>query len=129
MRKVLLVVVASVLISIMSAVTIEAKVLSMTKIKVSEAHFFFRKGIPTQPQYVITDFGPSNINFLEAVDVVIDHEGAVEGVQLIYTPRDGFRREVFLCGIGGWMFKRPKGQVIQREITVRVITIEELFGS
>ncbi len=105
-----------------------AEVIKSKRIRVAEVHILFPSGSPTEAPFVMTDFGPSNINFLEAVDIVVDKRGDLQGVRLIYTPGDGFRRDVYLHQVQGWILRQPRGRAISKEITVRIVTVDELIG-
>jgi len=80
----------------------EAEVKSVAKVKLSEVQIFLQQRWPTQPQYVMTSFSS------------------------VYTPGDGFRRDVFLRGVRGWLFKRPNLGSLYKEVKVRVVTTDEL---
>ena len=84
------------------------------------------KAFPTELGYVITNFGPGNINFLERVDVVVDKEGRVQGLQLVYTPPDGFKRYVFLAGKRSLVVQEARPGSLKKRVLFRVITTEEL---
>ncbi|WP_297058335.1 hypothetical protein [Thermosulfurimonas sp.] len=84
------------------------------------------KAFPTELGYVITNFGPGNINFLERVDVVVDKEGRVQGIQLVYTPPDGFKRHVFLAGRRTLIVQEARPGSLKKRVLFRVITTEEL---
>jgi len=81
---------------------------------------------PTELGYVTTNFGPGNINFLERVDLVVDREGRIQGIQLVYTPPDGFRRHVFLAGNRNLVVKEARETSLRKRVIFRVITTEEL---
>jgi len=117
-----------VLVIIFSAFFAHAEVIKSRRIRVAEVHLLFPDGSPTEAPFVMTDFGPSNINFLEAVDIVVDKRGDLQGVRLIYTPGDGFRRDVYLHQVQGWILRQPRGRAISKEITVRIVTVDELIG-
>jgi len=104
----------------------EAEVKSVAKVKLSEVQIFLQQRWPTQPQYVMTSFSSGNIKFLDVVDIVLDRQGQVVGVRLVYTPGDGFQRDVFLRGVRGWLFKRPTLGSLYKEVKVRVVTTDEL---
>ncbi len=104
----------------------EGRVLSAKTVRVAELHVFLRQLPPTAPKYVMTDFTPGNIKFLQRMDIVLDGDGEVEGVVLVYTPGDGFRRSVFLKGVKGWSFKSPNLGSLYKDIMIRVITADEL---
>ncbi len=76
--------------------------------------------------YILTDFGPGNIHFLERVDIVLDQEGRIGGLNLVYTTADGFRRHVFLRDILGWSFCEIKPGSKGKRVTIRVITSQDL---
>jgi len=84
------------------------------------------RGFPTELGYVMTNFGPGNINFLERVDVVVDREGRVQGLQVVYTPPDGFRRHVFLSGPRSLVVEEARPGSLKKRILFRVITTDEL---
>ncbi len=84
------------------------------------------KAFPTELGYVITSFGPGNINFLERIDLVVDREGRVQGLQVVYTPPDGFRRHVFLAGKRSLVVQEARPGSLKKRILFRVITTEEL---
>ncbi len=90
------------------------------------AYFLVDKRPPTTLGYVFTDFGPGNINFLERVDIVLDKEGRVTGVLLVYTPPDGFRRQVFLPDPRGWVFQEVRPQAKGKKVLIRTVTSTEL---
>ena len=105
----------------------EAKVLSSRVIRLYSAYFFVtHPPQPTDLQYYMVNFGPGNIKFLKQVDIVLDNEGRVQGVQLIYTLPDGFRRKTFLRGVSGWTFKRARKNSISNSVLIRVVTTDEL---
>lgn len=103
----------------------EGEVLSSMRLKVNEVVFFIPKGESTYPG-LISQFGPGNLRFLERVDIVLDKEGAVEGVMVVYTPADGFRRRVFLRGVEGWMMKEARGGQFGWDVLIRVVTTDEI---
>ncbi len=84
------------------------------------------KTFPTELGYVVTNFGPGNINFLERVDVVVDREGRIQGFRLVYTPPDGFRRQVFLAGNRSLIIQEARPGSLKKKILFRVITTEEI---
>ena len=84
------------------------------------------KAFPTELGYVITSFGPGNINFLERIDLLVDREGRVQGLQVVYTPPDGFRRHVFLAGNRSLIIQEARPESLKKRILLRVITTEEL---
>ena len=110
------------LISFVVLSVAEAEVKSVTRVKLSEVQIFLQQ----QPPYVMTSFSSGNIKFLDTVDIVLDRQGQVVGVRLVYTPGDGFRRDVFLRGVKGWLFKRAKLGALYKEVKVRVVTSDEL---
>lgn len=103
----------------------EGDVISSVRLKVSELVFFMPKGESPYPG-LISQFGPGNLRFLERVDIVLDKGGAVEGVMVVYTPTDGFRRRVFLRGVEGWMLKEARGGQFGWEVLIRVVTTDEI---
>lgn len=103
----------------------EGEVISSVRLKVSEVVFFMPKGEGTYPG-LISQFGPGNLRFLERVDIVLNKEDAVEGVMVVYTPADGFRRRVFLRGVEGWMIKEARGGQFGWEVVIRVVTADEI---
>jgi len=100
-----------------------AEVLLEQKIKISEVQIFSTENYPQ----VLLSFAPGNIHFLDGIDLVVDTEKKVIGVNLHYRLGDGFRRSAFVQGFKGWMIKYPKDGTLFKEITVRVLTPDELF--
>ncbi|GEM_PF-1299290 len=105
--------------------TCKGEVISSTRLKVTEVVFFMPK-LETSYPGLISQFGPANLRFLERVDIVVDKEGAVEGLMVVYTPSDGFRRRVFLKGIEGWMIKEARGGQFGWDVLIRVVTTDEI---
>ncbi len=103
-----------------------AEVLKVEEKELYAAYFFAEKRPPTTLGYIFTNFGPGNINFLERVDIVLDNEGRVAGVLLVYTPADGFRRHVFLADCSGWMFEEKREGSIGKKVIIRIVTTHEL---
>lgn len=85
------------------------------------------KAFPTELGYVITNFGPGNLKFLEEVDVVVDKEGRVQGIQIIYTPPDGYRRQVYLAGNRTLIVKEARPGSLKKRVLFKVVTSEELL--
>ncbi|RUM89887.1 MAG: hypothetical protein DSZ24_00155 [Thermodesulfatator sp.] len=105
----------------------EAKVLRQVEKEVYAVYIIPAPvGFPTELGYVMTNFGPGNVNFLERVDLVVDREGRVQGIQVVYTPPDGFRRHVFLRGPRSLVIEEPQPGSHKKRIFLRVITTEEL---
>jgi len=100
-----------------------SEVLFEQKIKVSEFRIFSKENYPQ----VLLSFVPGNIHFLDEIELVVDNERRVIGVNLYYRLGDGFRRKVFIQDFNGWMIKYPKDGFLFKEITVRVLTPDELF--
>ena len=100
-----------------------SEVLFQQKIKVSEVQIFSTENYPQ----VLLLFASGNIHFLDGIDLVVDNEKKVIGVNLHYRLGDGFRRSAFIQGFKGWMIKYPKDGTLFKEITVRVLTPDELF--
>lgn len=104
-----------------------AKVISRIRVNLYSVYFYMEKQLPpTSADYVMTNFGPGNIKFLETVDIVLDKEGRVAGVQFIYKLPDGYRRKTFLSNVMGWTFKRAKRRGTSKIITLRLVTTDEL---
>ncbi len=109
------------------ASSVQATILSVKKQKVYGAHFFLgHKLLPTQISYIMTDFGPGNIKFLEAIDIVVDLYHQFQGISITYTPPDGYRRQIYLYRPRGWVLEAPTPKAVFKEITIRVITPDEL---
>lgn len=102
-----------------------AEVLVSKRVKVSEVKVY---GVEPSDAQVVTSFGPGNIKSLEGMDVVVDQEGRILGVCLVYRLADGFLRRAFLEGAKGWLLKEPKEGSLQKEVTLRVVTVEELLS-
>lgn len=100
-----------------------AEVLLEQKIKVSEVQIFSTESSPQ----VLLSFAPGNLHFLDGVDLIVDKEKRVVGVNLYYRLGDGFLRSAFVPGFKGWMIKYPKDGAFYKEIRLRVITPDELF--
>ncbi len=105
---------------------VSAEVLRTEEKELYAAYFFVENRPPTTLGYIFTNFGPGNINFLERVDIVLDNEGRLAGVLLVYTPADGFRRHVFLADCSGWMFEEKREGSIGKKVIIRVVTTHEL---
>ncbi len=105
---------------------LRAEVLSVEEKELYAAYFFVDKRPPTTLGYIFTDFGPGNINFLERVDIVLDEEGRVAGILIVYTPTDGFRRHVFLPHPYGWVFQEVRPNARGKKILIRTVTSSEL---
>ncbi|OAG27638.1 hypothetical protein [Thermodesulfatator autotrophicus] len=114
------------LIFLLWASVCQAMVLSQQEKNLYAAYFFAPERPPTTLGYVFTNFGPGNINFLERVDIVLDRDGKVAGVLLVYTPTDGFKRHVFLRDITGWMFQEVRPNARGKRVLIRIITSDEL---
>ncbi|NPA49570.1 MAG: hypothetical protein GXO20_06265 [Thermodesulfobacteria bacterium] len=108
------------------AKALRAEVLSTEEKELYAAYFFVEKKPPTTLGYIFTDFGPGNINFLERIDIVLDKEGRVTGVLIVYTPTDGFRRQVFLPRPHGWVFQEVRPNAKGKKIVIRTVTSSEL---
>ncbi|AEH44129.1 hypothetical protein Thein_0244 [Thermodesulfatator indicus DSM 15286] len=104
----------------------QAIVISQQEKELYAAYFFAPERPPTTLGYIFTNFGPGSINYLERVDIVLDRDGKVAGVFLVYTPTDGFRRHVFLKDITGWMFQEVRPNAKGKRVIIRVITSDEL---
>jgi len=103
-----------------------AAVISIEQRELYAVYFFSPEFSSTSLPYVLTKFGPGNINFLERIDIVLDQEGRVAGVELVYTPPDGLRRHVFLRNVSGWMFEEVRPGAKGKRVTIRLITSEDL---
>ncbi len=101
-------------------------VLSQEEKVLYAAYFFAPNRPPTTLGYVYTDFGPGNINFLERIDIVLDRDGRVQGVSLIYTPTDGFRRHVFLKDITSFLLQETRPNVPGKKVLIRTVTTDEI---
>lgn len=99
-----------------------AEVLMSKRVKVSELKLI--GGEPLDAQ-VVTHFGPGNIRFLEGMDVVVDREGEVQGVCLVYRLGDDFLRRACLNGVKGWLIREPRRGSLMKEVTLRVVTVED----
>ncbi len=105
---------------------VKAEIISNQEKELYAAYFFVNQAPPTTLGYILTNFGPGNINFLERIDIVLDEERRVAGVLLVYTPPDGFRRHVFLPHPKGWMFQEVRPGAKGKKIFIRVVTTDEL---
>ena len=104
-----------------------AKVINRRVARLYSAYFYVdRASSPTNIEYFMKDFGPGNIKFLKQIDIVVDDEGRLVGVQLIYTLPDGFRRKTFFRNVRGWTFKLAKRRGISKKVLIRVVTSDEL---
>ncbi|MBX6423533.1 hypothetical protein [Thermosulfurimonas sp. F29] len=125
MRKVFFVLALVVLLNF--SLPARSEVLSTTEKEVYAVYLVpAPRAFPTELGYVITSFGPGNINFLERVDVVVDREGRLQGIQLVYTPPDGFRRHVFLAGKRSLIVQEARPGSLKKKVLFRVITSDEL---
>ncbi len=104
----------------------EAKVLSTFQKELYAVYIFAEERPPTTLGFVFTNFGPGNIKFLERLDIVLDKEGRVAGILVVYTPSDGFRRHVFFSKVSGWMLQEKRENSLGKVVTIRVITSDEL---
>jgi hypothetical protein len=104
----------------------KGEVLSIVQKKIYGAHFFFNQKLPTETDFILTEFGPGNIRFLKCVDIAVDKEYKIQGVQITYTTADGIKRKAFLRNLKGWMFESPRPGAVFKIITIRVITADEL---
>lgn len=106
----------------------QAQVLSQRYQKLYGAHFWLNeKNLPTQSKYVMTDFGPGNIRFLERIDIVVDNYLTINGIRVVYTTADGIRREVYLNHVKGWVLESPPTpQALFKKVLIRIITSDEL---
>jgi len=103
-----------------------AKVLRSYQKELYAAYIFAEERPPTTLGFVFTNFGPGNIKFLERIDIVLDDEGKVAGVLVVYTPSDGFRRHVFFSKVSGWMFQEKRKNSVGKVVKIRVVTSDEL---
>ncbi len=104
-----------------------ARVISKIRVDLYSVYFYMERQLPpTSADYVMTNFGPGNIKFLEMIDIVLDKDGKVAGVQFIYKLPDGYKRKTFLSNIMGWTFKKAKRRGISKKITLRLVTTDEL---
>ncbi len=102
-----------------------AEVLSVEQKDLYAVYLLCPEPHPSLPA-IITNFGPGNINLLERLDIVLDQEGRVAGIGVVYTTADGFRRHVFCRDIKGWVFQEIRPGSKGKRITIRVITTQEL---
>ncbi|MCD6320561.1 MAG: hypothetical protein J7M03_07785, partial [Candidatus Desulfofervidaceae bacterium] len=106
----------------------QAHVIAQTYQKLYGAHFWLSKeNLPTESEYVMTDFGPGNIRFLERIDIVVDRYMTVNGIRVVYTSADGIRREVYLNRVRGWVLEFPPNpQALFKKVLIRIIPSDEL---
>jgi len=106
----------------------QARVLSQVYQKLYGAHFWLsERSLPTQSKYVMTEFGPGNIRFLERIDIVVDDYMTINGIRVVYTSADRIRREVYLNHIKGWVLESPPSpRALFKRVLIRVITVDEL---
>ncbi len=122
-----LTIIAIIIFTLFAGSVVYGRVISRIKVDLYSVYFYTKyKLSPTSIDYVITNFGPGNIRFLKSVDIVLDNEGRVAGVQFIYQLPDGFKRKTFLTNIIGWTFKKAKRRGISKKIVLRLVTTEEL---
>ncbi|HIE32805.1 MAG TPA: hypothetical protein EYP81_01980 [Thermodesulfobacteriaceae bacterium] len=81
---------------------------------------------PTELGYIITNFGPGNIKFLDRIDIIVDREGRVQGLKIVYTPPDGFKRHVFLAGNRSLVVQEARPGSLKKKILFRVVTSDEI---
>jgi hypothetical protein len=107
---------------------VEAKVLNQSYQKVYGAHFWLSKWpVSEQSKYIMTDFGPGNISFLERIDIVVDSSMEVNGICIVYTTGDGIKRQIYFNRAYGWILEAPPTpKAIFKEVLIRTITPDEL---
>ncbi|MCD6213753.1 MAG: hypothetical protein J7J46_02095 [Candidatus Desulfofervidus sp.] len=117
-----------VLLFLFGSLTVEAKVVNQHYQKLYGAHFWIPKfAVSEQSKYVMTDFGPGNIRFLERIDIVIDNEMRVNGIRIFYTTGDGIKRQVYLHQIKGWILESPPSpKSVSKKVLIQTITTDEL---
>ncbi len=103
-----------------------AAVISIEQRDLYAVYFLGPEFSGTSLPYVLTKFGPGNINLLERIDIVLDQEGRVAGIELVYTPPNGLRRHVFLRNVSGWVFEEVRPGAKGKRVTIRLITSEDL---
>ncbi len=102
-----------------------AEVLSVEQKDLYAVYLIGPQETPSLAQ-IITNFGPGNIHLLDRIDIVLDQEGRVAGLGVVYTTADGFKRHVFFPEIKGWVFQEIRPGAQGKRITIRVITTQEL---
>ncbi len=124
--KVLALVIIGVFCAILEA---QASVLAQKTQRLYGAHFwFYKRKFPTQTGYVMTDFGPGNIKFLERIDIVVDKDQTVNGILIVYKTPDGIQRKVFLRNVQGWTFEFPPSpNAVSKDVLIRVVNPEMLI--
>ncbi len=108
---------------LLSAVPVCAEVLSSQRVQVCEVRIYLSQ--PELYPQVVTHFGPGNMRFLERLDMVVNKQGEIIGICLLYRLGDGFWRTTFLRKVRGWMIRYPRDGSLSKEVTIRVVTLEE----
>jgi len=85
-------------------------------------------GLPgiTGGKMVFTDIGQNRIRNLRRIDIVVDRYGQTAGVRLVYEDDVSGLKSLYLHRVKAILIERDRKPLVQKGITVRTITADEL---
>ncbi|RMG69430.1 MAG: hypothetical protein D6710_08845 [Nitrospirae bacterium] len=120
-----------IIIFLLLSLSVKAEVLKETTVHAKQITLYLRGNIRlplvVDNKLVFSEFGGKLIKNIDRLDVVVDREGRLQGIRLIYDDRVSGKKSIFFPKIKSIVFERPGKETPQNALRLRVVTIDEII--